>query len=276
MRRLLKALFVGELTWRRLIRSLILIPIAVILGLLIIAIFFADRLIFHPLIASYHDNSGVIKIRTICGETISAKYYENPRAEYTILFSHGNAEDLGTIEPFIQSLQNSGFSVLAYDYQGYGTSSGFPAEESVYADVSSAFNYLLIEKRIKPSRIILHGRSLGGAVSVDLASREKVGGLILESTFTSAFRVVTRYRVLPFDKFESIKKIKNVSSPVLVIHGSNDRLIPTIHGKQLFEAANGQKFSLWLEGAGHNDVFFRGQDLYLDAIKEFTRVPQKD
>ena len=252
------------------IRSLFLVPIAVIMGLLIIATFFADRVIFQPPVASYRDDPAVIKIETGHGEKISAKYYENPQAEYTILFSHGNAEDLGTIEPFIQSLRGSGFSVLAYDYQGYGTSSGYASEENAYADITAAFNYLLTEKRIKPNRIILHGRSLGGAIAADLASREKVGGLILESTFTSAFRVVTKYRMLPFDKFDSLGKIKQVGSPVLIIHGTNDRTVPFYHGEELFKAANEPKSSLWLEGAGHNDVFYREQKRYLSAIKEFA------
>ena len=115
MKRILKAAFIGELTWRRVLRSLVLIPLAVCLGLLIIAIFFADRVIFQPQRSSYRDTSDVIKIKTTGGERISAKFYEKEDANYTILFSHGNAEDIGLNESFALRLRDAGFNVLAYD-----------------------------------------------------------------------------------------------------------------------------------------------------------------
>lgn len=142
----LKALLIGEFTWRRLARSLVLIPVFVVLGLFVIAIFFADRAIFRPQPPSYRDSSEIIKLKTRGAETISAKYYENPQAVYTILFSHGNAEDIGMTEPFIWRLRDLGFNVLTYDYQGYGTSSGSPSEANSYADIDAAFAYLIVEK----------------------------------------------------------------------------------------------------------------------------------
>lgn len=268
----LKALLIGEFTWRRLARSLVLIPAFVVLGLFVIAIFFADRAILRPQPPSYRDGSEIIKLKSRGGETISAKYYENPQADYTILFSHGNAEDIGMIEPFIWRLRDQGFNVLTYDYQGYGTSSGSPSEANSYADIDAAFAYLIAEKGLRPDRIILHGRSLGGGVAVDLAARENIAGLILESTFTTAFRVVTRYPILPFDKFESIKKIDNVKCPVLLIHGTNDWTIGFHHGKSLFAAANEPKYALWIEGAGHNNVFYTAEERYLKAVEDFAHT----
>jgi alpha-beta hydrolase superfamily lysophospholipase len=270
MKSKLSALFIGEFSWRRLVRSMILIPICVILGLLIIAVLFADRAIFRPPKPSYKDTADIIKLKTRDGEQISAKYHENPQALYTILFSHGNAEDIGMIEPFAWRLRDLGFNVLTYDYQGYGTSSGSPSEENAYAAIDAAFEYLLTEKRADPKRIILHGRSLGGAVAVDLASRKRVAGLILESTFTTAFRVVTRYQVYPFDKFENIKKIDKVKCPLLVIHGTNDWTIPPYHGRLLFETANEPKQALWVEGARHNNVVYTNEKRYLDTIRSFV------
>ena len=240
------------------------------LGLLIIATFFADRVIFRPPAASYQDDADVIKLKPAIGETIAARYYANQQAEYTILFSHGNAEDVGLIEPFIRRLRDAGFNVLTYDYRGYGTSSGSPSEANSYEDIAAAYNYLLTEKGIKPENIILQGRSLGGAVAIDLAAREKVGGLIVESTFTTAFRVVTRYPIIPFDRFDSIRKIEKVPCPVLVMHGTSDWTIPVYHGKRLFEAANEPKYAVWVDGAGHNDLFYRVQSRYLNAVVEFS------
>lgn len=267
----LRALFIGEFTWKRVLRSLFLIPLCVAFGLLVIALFFADLVIFRPPASSYKDSPDIIKLTTATGETISAKFYSNESARYTILFSHGNAEDIGTIEPFIIALRDSGLNVLTFDYSGYGTSSGSPSEENTYADVDAAYKYLRFEKGVQPSKIILHGRSLGGAVAVDL-SREEVGGLILESTFTTAFRVITRYPILPFDNFKSIEKIGSVQCPVLIIHGTQDRTIPSYHGERLFEAANEPKTALWVEGAGHNNLFYTGHERYLNTIAEFART----
>jgi fermentation-respiration switch protein FrsA (DUF1100 family) len=163
-------------------------------------------------------------------------------------------------------------NVLTYDYQGYGTSNGSPSEENAYAAIDAAYGYLLTEKRVDPKRIILHGRSLGGGVAVDLASRKPVAGLILESTFTTAFRVVTRYPIVPFDKFENIKKIDKVACPVLVIHGTDDWNIPSYHGRLLFKAANEPKQALWVEGAGHNNVVYTNEKLYLDTMRSFVQT----
>lgn len=272
MKRTLKALFIGELSWKRLFRAIVLIPICVFLGLLVIAVFFADRAIFRPQNSSYKDTVDVIKLKTRHGDEVSAKYEVSPQASYTILFSHGNAEDLGMIAPFVVRLRDLGLNVLTYDYPGYGTSSGSPSEENAYAAIDAAYDYLVTEKGVDPKTIILHGRSLGGGVAVDLASRKLVGGLIMESTFTSAFRVITRYPILPFDKFENIKKIDDVMCPVLVIHGTNDWTIPLYHGRRLFEAANEPKQALWVDGAGHNNLVNTNEKLYLDTIKRFVQT----
>lgn len=265
-----RAILVGKFSWTRFLRSLILVPVAAIFGLSIIGILFADRLIFRPHSSSYRERGDIKKIVAENNVQIAVTFLENPDAEYSILFSHGNAEDLGTIMPFLDRMRDSGFNVLAYDYQGYGTSSGSPSEANTYADIRTAYNYLVTQEGIPPNKIILHGRSLGGGVAVDLASKEVVAGLILESTFTSAFRVLTRFPILPFDKFESIEKIKDVRSPVLVIHGTNDWTIPSYHGQKLFESANDPKYMLRVEGAGHNDLFYRDEAGYLDAISTFA------
>lgn len=186
------------------------------------------------------------------------------------MFSHGNAEDIGTIEPFILNLVRNGFAVLVYDYRGYGTSQGSPSEDNTREDIDAAFQYLMDIQKIPADKVILHGRSLGGGVAVDLASRVQVGGLILESTFTSASRVLTRYRVLPFDGFDNIGKLPTVNCPVLIIHGIQDGVIPFHHGKDLFAVAKEQKTSLWIQHAGHNNVINVEKERYLVAIQSFA------
>lgn len=250
--------------------SLVLIPLFVYLGLGLIAYFFADKLIFQPQPAFFSDKDSIIKLKTPNGEEIAAKFFGNPNAEYTILFSHGNAEDIFGSTPFFEKLRDAGFNVLAYDYRGYGASEGFPSEQNSYEDAEAAYNYLTENLKIAPEKIIVYGRSLGAAVSIDLASRRKCGGLIAESAFVSAFRVMTRFPIFPFDKFQNLEKIKNVHCPTLFIHGKRDEIIPFWHGTMLFAAANEPKYSLWLDEASHNNVFAVNREAYLQAIRDFA------
>lgn len=266
----LRKFLFGEFSIKRLMTSLLIVPFFVFFGLLIYAYFLADSLIFQPQFSSYKDNEKIIKLTTSDGAKISAKFYENPNAAHTILFSHGNAEDIGEMDLMLAEFQKNGFAVLAYDYRGYGTSDGKAAEEKVYQDIDAAFAYLTNELKLPPEKIIVHGRSLGSAVSIDLAARQKVGGLIVESSFISAFRVLTKYKIAPFDKFQNISKIKSVKCPVLFIHGRKDRIIPFWHGEKLFAEANEPKFSLWIDEADHNNIFEVGGKTYSQAIQDFA------
>ncbi len=261
---------IGEFNLKRLMVAVLTIPALVYFGLAIAAYFYADSLIFQPQPTFYHDDFSIIKLTTEDGERISAKYFQNPNAEYTILFSHGNAEDIGTATDFLKELSRAGFSVFAYDYRGYGTSEGKPSEKNSYQDIETAYNYLTNELKISPEKIIVHGRSLGAAVSIDLASRKTCGGLIVESSFVSAFRVLTNFKIFPFDKFSSLSKINRVMCPILFVHGKKDNIIHFWHGEILLAAANEPKYSFWIENAGHNNVFAVARDEYLQTIKEFS------
>jgi len=267
--KLSKFLF-GEFSIKRLMTSLVFIPIFVIFGLLVYAYFFADTLIFQPQTSSYRDNTEILKLNAPNGEKISAKFYKNESAKYTILFSHGNAEDIGEMDLQIEAFQKIGFAVLVYDYRGYGTSDGKPSELKAYEDAKIAYKYLTDELKIAPEKIIIHGRSLGGAVAIDLASRKNCGGLIVESSFVSAFRVLTKYKIIPFDKFQSLDKIKSIKCPTLFIHGRKDRVIEFWHSEKLFEEANQPKFSFWIDEADHNNIFEVGGKTYLQAIRDFA------
>jgi fermentation-respiration switch protein FrsA (DUF1100 family) len=249
---------------------MLLIPILVYIGIFVFVQLVADRIIFQPQPAAYRDSNEVIKIAVGNGETISAIHLSNSEARYTIFFSHGNAEDIGASRATLDRLTSLGFSVFAYDYRGYGTSSGISSEAHSYEDAEAAYKYLVEDLAVPSDRIILLGRSLGGAVALDLASRRRVGGLILESSFVSAFRVITKIPIFPFDKFNSLSKIKKVDCPILVIHGTRDEVIPFWHGQRLFEEAHIPKQSLWVEGAGHNNVMRIAGVAYDAAIIDFS------
>ncbi|MHC5161599.1 MAG: alpha/beta hydrolase, partial [Planctomycetota bacterium] len=133
---------------------------------------YADSLIFYPPEASYLDNSKIIKIEVENDESISAIYVPNPNSQYTLLFSHGNAEDIGQNLPFFKLCCENGFSVFAYDYRGYGTSDGQPTEFNTYNDILAAYNYLTEDLKTDPNNIVVHGRSVGSGPSCFLASRK--------------------------------------------------------------------------------------------------------
>jgi fermentation-respiration switch protein FrsA (DUF1100 family) len=111
---------------------------------------------------------------------------------------------------------------------------------------------------------------VGGGPSVRLAARVPLGGLILQSTFVSAYRVMTRFPVIPFDRFPSEATLRKVRCPVLVIHGTEDRVIPFWHGEALYRKANDPKRKLWLEGVGHNDIPGPHEELFATTLKSFA------
>ncbi len=267
-----KRLLVGELSVNRLVKSL-----AFIYGSLAAFGYFAsDRLLFQPHAASYAPGADVEMLDAGGGTHIAVRYLQTPGAPYTILFSHGNGEDLGDVEPLLDQLRGMNLSVLAYDYEGYGLSEGAPSEKRLYADIDTAYRYLTERRGIPPRAIIAYGRSLGGGPATDLASREPLGGLVLESTFTSVFRVITRVPLFPGDKFQNLAKLRRVRCPVLVMHGRRDRLIPFHHGKALFDAVPGPKRRLWVDDADHGDVPIVAEAAYREAIHDFLDLAMRE
>ena len=258
----------GDFTILRLIRTLLL----GYAGIVCFAQLFSDNIIFQPQPVSYHDCPEIIKITTPDGTRISTLHFLNPNAIFTILYSHGNAEDIGDIRPIANALANHGFSVLAYDYRGYGTSDGKPSEHGVYQDIEAVHGYMVDEMKISPRSIIALGRSLGNGPTIHLASVKDVAGIILESPFVSAYRVVTKFPVIPFDKFRNGAMIHRVTCPVLVIHGDNDGIIPFWHGQAIFEKANEPKLSLWVKGAGHLDLMEMAGSRYWEAISNLLKI----
>jgi fermentation-respiration switch protein FrsA (DUF1100 family) len=254
----------------RLLASLARIAFLLYLSLVVIGCFLSDRLIFQPHPSSYRDTSELLKLTTENGNRITAIYLSNPGAKFTLLISHGNAEDLGDDREWYEQLRSAGFNVIAYDYEGYGTSEGAPSEKHAYQDEMAVYSYLLTTAKTPADRVILLGRSVGSGPAVYLAAQRRVAGLILQSPFTSAFRVLTRVPILPFDRFPNYKDIGSVHCPVLIIHGTNDSVIGIWHAKELYELANEPKSYLWVRGADHNDLEDVAGKTYLEKIQTFA------
>ncbi len=262
----------GKFSVQRLIGSVLFIYAS----LCAYAFFFSNGLIFHPgRPSSYQDTEEILKLESADGTKISAVYLPTPKATYTILYSHGNGEDMGEMMFAFATLQDNGFSVFAYDYRGYGTSEGQPSEQRTYQDIDAAYRYLTNKLGIPPERIVALGRSVGGGPAVDLAARKPLAGLIIESSFTTAFRVMTRIPLVPFDKFTNLHKLKRVTCPVLVIHGKQDRVVPFSHARQLFAAAREPKQFFQVDEAGHNDLLLIAGDEYSRTLQQFVQLIQK-
>jgi abhydrolase domain-containing protein 17 len=222
----------------------------------IVAWLYAERALFQPPPASY--TAALVPFARVPvgnGDTLAVQYLPNPAASFTILFSHGNAEDLGYLQPILADLHTAGFAVLAYDYRGYGQSSPRrPTARRAAEDAVAVYRYATTQLHIPPDRIILHGRSLGSGPTLELATRFEAAGVVLESAFVSVIRVITRVRILPFDHYHNLDLVSRLRRPLLVIHGTRDRVIPVWHGQRLYAAAPGPAWAVWVQDAGHNDL----------------------
>lgn len=202
----------------------------------------------------------------------------------TVVFFHGNSGNISNVGWLGQWFAERGFDALLVDYRGYGASAGEQGSEwDLYADGDAAVDFVIEKKHARPEKIVLYGTSLGTTVVADVGSRRQVGALIIESGLSSATSLAThRFSWLPRalhfigkNRFESARKLGSVKSPVLIVHGDPDPVIPTSEGRILFEAANQPKRLLIFPGAGHN-VFGSAGDGYLNQVVEFIResVPQ--
>ena len=271
-RQKISKLLLGDLSFNRLIKSFLFIYCFIGLYLF----FFADKLIFIPNNSSYSNSEYILKLTTENNHQIAALYLPNSEAKYTILYAHGNAEDLGDIEFRLQQLNQNGFSVLAYDYPGYGISTGQPTEKSVYLAIDAVYHYLTQELKIPADKIIVYGRSVGGGSALELAANHPVAGVILESTFTTPFRVVIPFPIFPFEKFDNVKKIQKINAPVLMMHGKQDHIIPIEQSQKLFELASTPKLSFWVEAADHNDLFDVADQQYWEQLKAFINLVENN
>lgn len=231
----------------------------------------ADRMIFMPPEASYAPEEEGAVIFGDQGE-FAGFYFPAPDAEApTLLWAHGNAEDAGHARGLARGFQAEGVGVMIYDYPGYGHSKGKPSEKGAYRSAEAAFDFVTREQGREPKSVVLLGQSVGGGPSVYLAEKGEAAGLVLISPFKSAFRVVTRVKILPWDRFDNLKRMKSVELPLLVIHGSEDEVVPASHGEALHKVHEGEKKLLLLPGVGHNDLWPLASEKVLSEVIKFSR-----
>lgn len=242
------------------------------LGLNAYAAIRAHQLIFPAPPSRYQDDQTLLKLPTSDGERISAYYLPVEGSQRLLLYSHGNGEDIGMARPFLESLARAaGTAVLAYDYPGYGTSTGAPSERGCYAAIEAAYQYATHTLGYKPSQITLYGRSLGSGPSSWLAERAPVAGLILDGAFTSTFRVLTNIKLLAWDKFDNLARLPKIACPILVVHGMEDRTVPFSHALKNWDAIQSPKFKLFVADAHHGNVIDIAGQTYWDTVTSFIQ-----
>jgi len=209
------------------------------------------------------------------GEKINGWYLtaEDPEAA-TVLFCHGNAGNISHRLQTVQLLHDLDLNIFLYDYRGYGLSDGSPSEENTYQDALAAYHWLLEQKATDSSSLFVFGRSLGGAVAVELASRVKCAGLLVESSFTSAAEMGRRMfpfipiRFISRYKYNTASRIGQLNCPVLVTHSPEDQLIPYKMGRTLFDLAPEPKQFIDLTG-DHNELDYFENEKYINGLQLF-------
>jgi pimeloyl-ACP methyl ester carboxylesterase len=216
-------------------------------------------------------------IPTTDGVTICSWYLpvEDPVAE--IIFFHGNSGNLsiGRLELFI-SIYRRGYSLFAFDYRGFGKSSGSPSEEGIYRDSAAATSYFWDKLHQPENKVVYLGRSLGGVAAAYAATVHLPNGVILEGAFPSKASLLRHYPLFwilsPFSRYElsPLEFLEKTPCPVLVIHGDQDQVVPLSEGQKLYERLETKKEFYLVNGAGHADHYLVGAESYWQRLKDFV------
>jgi len=238
-----------------------------------------SRLVFQPPDATYTKDPNLIWLHTAEHEVIPAFFIDRD-AKFTLLFSHGNAEDLGMIIEYFREVSHLlEVNIFAYEYTGYGMSTGEPSEQALYADVEAAFKYLRDIIGIPWTEVVLYGRSIGSGPSCHLATRTAVRAMVLQSPLLSIYRIAFHSRfTLPGDMFTNVDKIGKVHCPVYVVHGTDDEIVPFWHGEDLVRnCRKGIAYQpYWVENGGHNDLEVKARQPFYDNFAKFLRSLEKE
>jgi fermentation-respiration switch protein FrsA (DUF1100 family) len=208
------------------------------------------------------------------GAKLHGWFVPHPTPRASLLFCHGNGEHVARLAPMLARLrQLAAVSVFAWDYRGYGRSAGKPTEQALLADARAAQLWLAEREDIRPEAVVLYGRSLGGAVAVGLAAEHPVRGMVLERTFADMVETAAYHfpwlpvKLLMRNRYPSAQRIAAYNGPLLMSHGTADRIVPFEMGKRLFDAATtpNKRFFV-VEGGDHNGP---QPDEFYDALGEF-------
>ena len=241
---------------------------------------FQRNLLYHPSVNGYQADKinfdyEEVFIQNDDGIKLKSWFHEKDLInKKTILFFHGNAGNLSNRNYKLNELSKFDVNFLIVAYRGFSSNQGKPSEQGLYEDARSSLEWLKV-KGVKEKKIILYGESLGTAIAIEVAQNKYLAGIILESPFTSMVDLAQKYypflpvKFLLKDKYETVKKLPNINSPLLVLHGKLDTIVPFAMGKKLYEKANKPKFKYFIDSDNH---MMRFDQNLLDEIKKFISL----
>ena len=255
------------------VSSIIIAYIVVI----IFVYFYQRNLLYHPSENNYQNDTIQFSHQEIfikVNDEIKLKSWiinKDLKNFKTLVFFHGNAGDLSNRIYKLNELDKLNINILLISWRGFSGNEGYPTEKNLYEDAEAAIKWLN-KKKVSNSQIILYGESLGTGVAVEIASKNNFNSIILESPFTSienSAKIYYPYLPVSFllkDRYDSISKIKKINSPILIMHGRKDDIVPFFMGKKLFEKANSPKDSYFTDIDDHMMEF---NSQLLNKIKDF-------
>jgi len=270
----------------RILISFLTIAVSVYLALTLMLYLFQGRMVFlsnlpgRTLTASPNDiglDYEDISLTTSDNERLHGWYIPAANSRGVLLFFHGNAGNISHRLDSIKIFHKLDLDTLIIDYRGYGQSTGEASEQGTYLDAQAAWDYLINNRRIPAHRIIIFGRSLGGAIGAWLGVQNTPAAVIIESSFSSGADMA--HRLYPFLPTRLITRLKypvadyagRLNCPVLVVHSRHDEIIPFSMGQEIYAAVKQQKKFLELRG-DHNNGFLVSQGEYIAALKDFTQA----
>lgn len=257
------------------------------IGILFCIVLFESRFIFFPNVPGRLEGDWFpkrlpvedVQLETEDGVKLHAWWIPAPEAEFTFLAFHGNAANIANRADVYRFLHALPVNVLAVEYRGYGKSEGTPNEVGLYLDAEAAMEYVRREHNIPARRVVAFGQSLGSVVATDLASRHDLGGLVLEAPFASAKEMARRFfwflpglAVVMRTKFETSRKLQTVSAPVLVVHCSEDPVIPFSMGEQVYRLARPLKQFYRVDGYCHEEAALVDPGGYRAKLQELLET----
>tara|TARA_B110001452_G_scaffold139049_1_gene115602 strand:+ start:33 stop:851 length:819 start_codon:yes stop_codon:yes gene_type:complete len=263
---------------KHLLKIILIIPTIYFLILLYVFLF-QQNLLYHPTENNYSNDQLTVKIKKVSIKTndnlkLIGWFHEKDLKNFkTIIFFHGNAGKLENRIHKINHFKDIDVNFLIIAWRGFSGNSGNPSENGLYEDAESAVRWLK-RKGLKNKDIVLYGESLGTGIVTHIAQKNKFAGVILESPFTSmidAAKNVYPYfpiRLLLKDKYESDKKIKNIKSPILIMHGKKDKIVPFWMGQKMYKMANEPKYSYFTEYDNHMMEY---NEKLLVVLKEYFK-----
>ena len=240
---------------------------------------FQRDLLYHPTENNYDGdkltvNIEEVKIITDDNIDLLAWYHNKDINKFkTILFLHGNAGSLENRIHKINHFEDMNINFLLLSWRGFSGNKGKPTEKGLYQDARSAVKWL-VKQGVIEENIIIYGESLGTGITTEIAQNKNFAGIILETPFTSMVAAgKSKYPIFPIklllkDKYESEKKIKNIKSPVLIMHGEEDQIVPFWMGEKMFKMANEPKYSYFTKFDDHMMVY---DENLVSELKKFIK-----